>query len=403
MMKPSNRNPLPNLERNAEKLHSNHDKINYLKSKSSDKQFANDSTNNIPCVPTIPTRTKSPVRLADDTKEKNEKDSMQNFNQHINDSEYRQFLKYGKHRRKNNNNSTTVVTKEVPSKTQSLQRIDDTVEESGRTQQNSFIKYPISTLKSQPISPNLVRAKRNIFRSLSDICKTNECYGPAVMLSSVNKSRFFESNGINLGRQLTVVITKETQNTANKELLKQNRRKGIITPSEIESGIRIEDFDAMEHERRNSSDSDSGVDVSVEVVAVKPPPLIKLPIKCNLCVGEEYQSREGLWFHQIEKHMGKDCTEENVFPIENNRKNNYYSCELNVGPDLCKFDETQRLKEQNKPTTSAWVCFECVPPMILTEEKFNNHADNFMHFENIKHFENMEDAKAEIQGKSMDS
>jgi hypothetical protein len=401
IMKPSYKKPIPHLERNVKTLHSNHDKISCLKNKSSVKPFSNGATNITPSGPTMPTRTKSLVMLPDDTKEKYERDSKQKLNHQNNDPEYRRFLKYGKHRRKNDNDSTTIVTKEVPSKTQSLPRIDDNIEESGRAQQSSFIKYPISTIKNQTHSPNLVRARRNIFRSLSDICKPNECYGPAVMLSSVKKSRFFEVHGIDLARQLTVVITQKTQNLANKELLKQNRKKGIITPSEIQSGIRIENFDAMQNERRNSSDSDSGVDVSVEVVAVKPPPLIKLPIKCNLCDEEEYQSREGLWLHQIEKHMEKDCTEENVFPIENNRKNNYYSCEVNVGPDLCKFDETEGLKEEKSKTMSAWVCFECVPPMILTEEKFNNHADNFMHFEDVKHFENMEDANADIRGKSM--
>ena len=197
---------------------------------------------------------------------------------------------------------------------------------------------------------------------------------------------------------------------ANKEKLKQNRKHGIITPWEIMNGVQIpQDGDAESNSpirrgRRHSSDSDSGVDVSIEglIGGTKPPPPVKEPIICNLCSAEQiFESDERLWLHQKLCHMGKDCTKENVFPIRSNGNIDYGACELNVGPNMCNFEEAEKAKHQKTNSNHVWVCFECNPPKILVESKFNNHAEIFLHFGNILLCKDKAEADAEIQRRNM--
>ena len=272
--------------------------------------------------------------------------------------------------------------------------------------QKTSIQYPIPVLKKPLIPSNLLRAKNNIIIFVGDMCRTYECFGSFVELSPEQKLRVFENNGIDLNKHLSVTITKNLRKQANKHLLKLNRNKGIITPWKISKGVPINEPSSMQTERRHSSDSDSGVDVSIEglIVGIKPPPTVKEPITCNLCSDSEvYQSDEQLWLHQKSMHLGKDCTKENVFPVRIKRIVDYSTCEPNVGPNMCKFDQEEKAEQQKENYNPVWVCFECNPPTILKEDKFNSHAEDLLHFENVVHFKNNVDAVAEIKRKIMAS
>ena len=268
---------------------------------------------------------------------------------------------------------------------------------------NSNIQYPIPIINEPIITPNLLRAKQNIMIYLSDMCRSYECFGSFIKLPAKEKQQIFENNGIDLNKYLSVSITKETKRAAIKELSKHNRINGLITgPREISEGVPVGESSLRGNERRNSSGSDSGVDLSVEglIVATKPPPPTREIITCNLCnEKEEYMSDEQLWQHQSSKHLGKDCTKDNVFPASDKRIVEYTTCELNAGPDLCKYEQDEMAKQEKQSHQPVWVCFECNPPSMLLEDKFNSHAEDFLHFEDVMHFKSHTDAAAEMRRK----
>ena len=277
------------------------------------------------------------------------------------------------------------------------------IEGTDESHMKSCIKYPIANVKKPHIAANLMQAQVNIFRSISKLNKTNVCLGSNVKLSSQQKLEVFENNDIKLDKHLTVNISTKDEKAATMELLKQNKRKGIFTPREIALDSQINGPHSMNYERRHSSDSDSGVDVSIEglINGIKPLPPIKEPITCNLCSKDVlYQSEDHLWIHQKSKHMDKDCTKENVFPIENNRKTEYYSIELKVGPDMSKFDQRETSRPVIMKDSPVWVCFECDPPKIIKEENFNSHAEELLHFEKVKHYGTIESARKGIYRQS---
>ena len=95
---------------------------------------------------------------------------------------------------------------------------------------------------------------------------------------------------------------------------------------------------------------------------------------------------------------GKNMTEENVFPVECHQHDNYFSFVENVGPDMTKFEDCEQIIEDNSSRCPpVWVCFECNPPCLLSEEKFDDHAEDFLHFEQVIHFEDENKAKIEIE------
>ena len=277
-------------------------------------------------------------------------------------------------------------------------------------EQPSNIQYPICVVKQQSISPNLLRASNNTTTFLKNKSRIYECSGGSSPSFSERK-KVFEDSGIDLNKHLTVSISKKLREMANEVQLRENRKSGIITPWEISNGVSIpyevdmEENSAIRRGRRHSSDSDSGVDVSVEglVVGVRPPLSDKEPLKCNLChEHESYESGEHLWKHQKSKHMGKDCTEENVFPEQTKTIFDFSACKANVGPDMLKFEEAdkQRFKKKQNYSSQVWVCFECSPPTILVEDRFNSHAEDFFHFDNVLPFRDKTEADAEVQRRS---
>ena len=267
-------------------------------------------------------------------------------------------------------------------------------------QDKSSIRYPIKDVKKQFISPDLLRARKNIFRFMNNFDNNRrECFGPVVKLSPEN-IQVFHKNQIDLKKYLTIDIEEEVQNKAIRELDKQNKQKGIITPRDIALGRVSVDMLFSNNERRNSSDSDSGVDVSIEglTTGIDPPKIVTNPITCNLCTtNNEYESEDALWQHQKSSHMGKIMTEENVFPITQSKDNNYYSIEENVGPDMTKFEQREKIIDDNSNHYPVWVCFECNPPCLLSEEKFNSHAEDFLHFEKVIHYNDIDKANNAIK------
>ena len=265
---------------------------------------------------------------------------------------------------------------------------------------NCHVTYPIHVTTKRFIPHKLLQAQNRIVRSVSETFKPGECFGSFCRLTSEQKNEIFEKNGVDLARHLTVVIEKSVQETAISKLLEQNKRNGIITPAEICSGASIDMPHLVSHERRHSSDSDSGVDVSIGklITGSKPPPPVPEPITCNLCTDKKvYQSTGHLWSHQSSKHLGRDCTKENVFPIQENQQKGCFSYEINQGPNMCQFEENESLKEKHRQLKKpAWVCFECEPPKILTEQMFNSHAEELLHCEGVVHYKDLEEAKAEV-------
>ena len=265
---------------------------------------------------------------------------------------------------------------------------------------NCHVTYPIHVTTTRFIPHNLLQAQNRIFRSVSQAFKPGECFGSFCKLTSEQKNEIFEKNGVDLARHLTVAIEKSVQEKAMSKLLEQNKRNGIITPAEICSGASIDMPHLVSHDRRNSSDSDSGVDVSIGklITASKPSPPIPEPITCNLCTDKKvYQSNGHLWSHQSSKHLGRDCTKENVFPVQERQQNGCFSCEMNQGPNMCQFEDNEILKENYRQVKKpAWVCFECEPPKILTEQMFNTHAEELLHCEGVVHYNDLEEAKAEV-------
>ena len=267
-------------------------------------------------------------------------------------------------------------------------------------QENSSIGYPIEDVKKQFVSPDLLRARKNIFRFMNNYDENRrECFGPVVKLSPENL-QVFHKNQIDLKKYLAIGIEEEAQTKAIRELDSQNKQNGIITPRDIALGNVSVDMLLLNNERRNSSDSDSGVDISVEglITGIDPPKIIANPITCNLCTtNNEHESEDALWQHQKSSHMGKIMAEENVFPITHSEENNYYSIEENVGPDMSKFDKSEKVIDENSNQCPAWVCFECNPPCLLSEEKFNSHAEDFLHFEKVLHYNDIHKANDAIK------
>ena len=72
---------------------------------------------------------------------------------------------------------------------------------------------------------------------------------------------------------------------------------------------------------------------------------------------------------------------------------------------MLKFEEAekQKLEKEKDYSGQVWVCFECSPPTILVEDRFNSHAEDFFHFDNVFPFKDETEADAEIQRRSMAS
>ena len=264
----------------------------------------------------------------------------------------------------------------------------------------SSIIYPIEDIKNQFISPDLLRARKNIFRFMNNDNDNHAMFFSQVVELKQKMFQVFHNNHVDLKKYLAISIEKEVQDKAIIQFEKENKLKGIITPRDITLGRVSEDMLGLHNERRNSSDSDSGVDVSIEGLStgIDPPKLVANPFTCNLCTTNIiYESEDALWLHQKSSHLGKNMTEENVFPVACHQDDNYYLIEKNVGPDMTKFEDSEQILDDNSSQCPVWVCFECNPPCLLSEEKFDDHAEDFLHFERVIHFDDEQQAKLAIE------
>ena len=263
----------------------------------------------------------------------------------------------------------------------------------------SSIVYPIEDIKKDFISPDLLRARKSILRFMNNDNNNRAMFYDQVVELKQKMFQVFHNNRVDLKKYLAISIEKEAQNKAIIQFEKESKLKGIITPRDITLGRVSEDMLGLHNERRNSSDSDSGVDVSIEGLStgIDPPKLAANPITCNLCATNNvYESEDALWLHQKSSHLSKNMTEENVFPVACHQDDNYYLIEENVSPDMTKFEHCEPIIDDNSSHCPVWVCFECNPPCLLSEEKFDDHAEDFLHFEQVIHFDNEQQAKFAI-------